>query len=198
MMRINLLPWRVEEQHRRLQHFVLSLVLALIVGIAIVYWSWLMAGGAVDAQQARNSYLRQQIGQLNVKIRSINKLKKTRANLLARMRVIETLERSRPLVVHLFDQLAVTLPDSVYLTEIKNRDGTLSIKGIANSPSGVSNYMRNIAASPWLAPPNLEVVRTSQNGGSHRSDFAVSSKLVSPAEKTAQNPEEAEQAEGGP
>ncbi len=184
-MRINLLPWREWEQRRRRQHFAFGLVIALLVGIVIVYWGWLMANGALSAQKSRNAYLRREIAQLNHKIKDINALKKTRSDLLARMRVIERLEQSRPLAVHLFDQLASTVPNDVYLTSVKNRDGHLSIKGIASSPSGVSNYMRNIDHSPWLDTPNLQVVRTHRRGGAWQSSFSVTTKLVPPGNKSS-------------
>ncbi|MGH8225064.1 MAG: PilN domain-containing protein [Gammaproteobacteria bacterium] len=182
-MRINLLPWREWEQRRRRQHFVLVLVLAFVAGIAIVYWTSHMVGAAVDDQQARNTYLRRQVAVLNRKISEIKTLKQTRADLLSRMRVIERLEQSRPMVVHLFDELATTVPSGVYLTSIENRDGRLKIAGVADSPAGVSTYMRNIAASPWLAPPNLQIVRTAGSGSERRSSFGVSSELVTPDEK---------------
>ncbi len=187
MARINLLPWREWEQRRRRQHFVSSLVLVLVAGIAIVYWASRMVGGAVDDQQARNTYLRRQVVALNHKISEIKALKQTRANLLSRMRVIERLEQSRPMVVHLFDQLATTVPTGVYLSSIENRDGRLKITGVADSPAGVSTYMRNIAASPWLEPPNLQIVRTGGKGGERRSSFSVSSELVTPDEKSAES-----------
>ncbi|MGH8272190.1 MAG: PilN domain-containing protein, partial [Gammaproteobacteria bacterium] len=142
-----------------------------------------MVGAAVDDQQARNTYLRRQVAVLNRKISEIKTLKQTRADLLSRMRVIERLEQSRPMVVHLFDELATTVPSGVYLTSIENRDGRLKIAGVADSPAGVSTYMRNIAASPWLAPPNLQIVRTAGSGSERRSSFGVSSELVTPDEK---------------
>ncbi len=186
MMRINLLPWRAFEERRRRRHFLLMLALALALGVAIVYWGWLMAASAVGEQQARNAYLHRQIAELNHRIRTIKSLKATRANLLARMHVIERLERSRPVAVHLFEQLAATVPSSVYLTRVSNNDGRLRIEGIASSPSGVSDYMRNIAASPWLAPPDLQVVRTTGKGGARQSRFSVSTQLSAPKKKSVE------------
>ena len=103
--------------------------------------------------------------------------------LLARMKVIEKLEQSRPLVVHLFDQLTRTVPDSVYISSVTNKGGDLTIAGVAQSPSGVSAYMQNIANSPWLADPNLEVVRTRRDGKVRRSSFTVTTKLMQPQDK---------------
>lgn len=183
MARINLLPWRDWERRRLRQRFLLSLVLALVVGIVIIVWATFMVEGEVSNQQGRNQYLREQVAQLNVKIKAINRLKKTREELLARMKVIEKLEQSRPLVVHLFDQLTRTVPDSVYISSVTNKGGDLTIAGVAQSPSGVSAYMQNIANSPWLADPNLEVVRTRRDGKVRRSSFTVTTQLMQPQDK---------------
>lgn len=191
MARINLLPWREWEQRRRRQNFVLALVLMFVLGIAVVYWASHIVSGAVDAQQARNAYLRHEVAVLDHRISAIRTLKKTRTDLLSRMRVIERLEQSRPMMVHLFEQLAVTVPRNVYLTGIENRNGHLSISGVADSPSGVSAYMRNIAASPWLKPPNLQIVRTHGKNDKRRSSFSVSSALTTPEQKQAGKGEEA-------
>lgn len=183
MARINLLPWREWERSRLRQRFLLSLVLSLVAGIVIIVWASFMVGGAMSIQQSHNAYLRQQLAQLDKKIASIKDLKKERESLLQRMRVIEKLEQSRSLVVHLFDQLTRTVPDSVYLTGLNNKDGELTIHGVAQSPAGVSSYMQNIAKSPWLSDPNLSVVRTQDKGKLSRSEFTVTTKLVQPSEK---------------
>jgi len=205
--RINLLPWRKWEQRRRRQHFVLVLILAFIVGIAIVYWGSLMAGSAVSSQQARNRYLRRQVAQLNQKIQSINKLKKTRDNLTHRMKIIERLQRRRPLEVHLFAQLASTVPSSVYLTNIgyttnsQNSEskfaGHLKIKGAADSPAGVSNYMRRMGDSQWFTVPRLEFVRTKRKGDARQSQFSVKVKLFENGGKQDQDKRQAGRKGGG-
>lgn len=183
MTRVNLLPWREWERRRRRQRFSFLLLLSLVVGVAIVVWATQMAGNAVANQQARNDYLRRQVADLDHKIKTINSLKSTRESLLTRMKVIERLEQSRPLIVHLFDQLTRTVPDSVYLSSVTNRGGKLTIEGVAQSPAGVSAYMRQIASSPWLGPPNLGVVKTSSKGNTDRSTFTVTTQLVAPGEE---------------
>lgn len=180
MARINLLPWRDWERKRRRQRFVFLMLFSLVVGVALVVWATQIVDSAVAGQQARNSYLRRQTADLNQKIQTINHLKQTRKSLLTRMKVIERLEQSRPLIVHLFDQLTRTVPSSVYLTSVRNKEGDLVIKGVAQSPAGVSAYMRKIGQSPWLGPPNLEVVRTSAQGNNRHSTFTVTTKLTAP------------------
>lgn len=177
MPRINLLPWRDWERKRRQQRFIAFLALSFILGIGVTYWISSAVDGRIDAQNQRNHYLQSQIQAMNKRIAAIKSLRRTRHALLARMRVIEKLEQSRPLVVHLFDQLVRTVPGSVYLKSVVNSHRNLVIKGIAESPAAVSVYMRNIGNSTWLAPPTLQVVRTVHVDGHKRSRFTVTTKL---------------------
>jgi type IV pilus assembly protein PilN len=71
-----------------------------------------------------------------------------------------------------FDQLARTLPDGVYLTSVKQTDKKLELHGVAQSSTRVSTFMRNIEASPWLMNPELQVVETMKSGGTG-SDFTL-------------------------
>ena len=87
------------------------------------------------------------------------------------MEVIEKLQRSRPEIVHMFDEIVRQLPDGVYLTA-HQADGTrVELRGVAQSSTRVSSFMRNIDASDWLSDPGLEVVQTS--GERPRASVAV-------------------------
>jgi type IV pilus assembly protein PilN len=86
------------------------------------------------------------------------------------MDVIEKLQRSRPGIVHVFDEIVKTLPDGVYLTGVQQvsagANKRLKFEGIAQSSTRVSSFMRNIDASEWLRNPELEVVQTNKGPGS--------------------------------
>jgi type IV pilus assembly protein PilN len=167
MPQINLLPWREADRKRKRQEFTFAaigaLVLAALVGL-IVNWE---LGSAIDHQNERNQLLKGEIAQLDKQITEILGLEQQKQRLVARMEVIDQLQRSRPGVVHLFDQLVKTLPDGVYLTAIKQTDRRIQLKGVAQSSTRVSAFMRNIDGSQWLADPALEIVETkgaSDNG----------------------------------
>jgi len=84
------------------------------------------------------------------------------------MEIIEKLQRSRPGIVHVFDEIVKTLPDGVYLTGVAQVSGGASKKlkfdGVAQSSTRVSSFMRNIDASEWLRNPELQVVQTTAKG----------------------------------
>lgn len=75
------------------------------------------------------------------------------------MKIIQDLQGNRPIIGRVFDQLARTIPDGVYFSELKMTGKTISISGAAESNNRVSSLMRNFASSEWLALPNLTEVK---------------------------------------
>ena len=158
MPRINLLPWREVERARLRQEFMLAMVAAVLIGVLgalVIRWQY---GVMIAQQNARNQYLTDQVKQLDGQISQINDLEEKKSALHSRIKVIEQLQQSRPEVVHIFDQLVRLLPEGVYLTEVTQTDRRIQIKGIAESSSRVSTFMRNIDTSEWLKDPSLEII----------------------------------------
>jgi len=172
MPRINLLPWRAAERKRRQQQFAVAAVASIGVACAVTGLLYLMVSGWIDKQNDKNQLLNTEIEQLDKQITEILALDQKKQKLLARMEIIDRLQRSRPEVVHLFDQLVRTLPDGVYLTSFKQTDRRLEFKGVAQSSTRVSVFMRNIDTSQWMKEPELEVVETRKDA-SQGSEFTL-------------------------
>ncbi len=164
MAHINLLPWREAKRKEQQKQFLQALGLAALAGILVVVAAHMAIGRIAENQQARNDLLKQEIRVLDKRIRDIKELEKTKQALLDRMDIIQQLQRSRPVAVHLFDELVTTLPGGLYLTLIKQKGNTLEIRGKAESDARVSSYMSNLERSPWLQDPRLEVIETVKDG----------------------------------
>jgi type IV pilus assembly protein PilN len=192
MPRINLLPWREAERKRKRQEFGAGAIGGLIFGGLVTAVIYMQIQSAISHQQERNQILKDEIARLDKQNVEIDALDQQKQSLLARMNVIDQLERSRPEVVHLFDQLARTLPDGVYLTSIKQTDRKIQLRGMAQSSTRVSAYMRSLDSSEWLANPSLEIVET-KGAADTGSDFTLyatqQNPLAKPDEKvTPKNP----------
>jgi len=169
MPRINLLPWREQQRRERKLAFFVALGVAAGAAAVVAFAAYLLIGAMIDAQDQRNERLKGEIKVLDKQIEEINDLEAQKQRFIARMQIIEKLQRSRPEVVHLFDELVKAMPDGTYLTSIKEAGTKLKLEGIAQSSTRVSTLMRNISASQWLRNPELEVVETAKDnvGGSH-------------------------------
>jgi type IV pilus assembly protein PilN len=187
MPRINLLPWREAERKQRRQEFGVGAVGALVLaGVIAFAVNWQMSG-AIDSQNERNQYLKTEIADLDKQIAEILDLEQRKQRLSSRIQVIEQLERSRPEIVHVFDQIVRTLPDGVYLTGIKQAERRLTVKGVAQSSTRVASYMRNIDASEWLTDPSLDILET-KGAGEGGSEFTLNAAQENP--QAAANPDE--------
>jgi type IV pilus assembly protein PilN len=173
MPRINLLPWRAELRQKRKKEFLVALMGAVIVGAALVYLSKLTVQGWTSSQRGRNEILKTEITALDKQIEEIKGLKTQRERLLARMRVIDQLQRSRPEVVHLFDEIVKAIPEGVNLTDIVQAGQRIELRGVAQSSTRVSALMRNIDGSQWMKDPSLDVVETVAAGVDKNSKFKL-------------------------
>jgi type IV pilus assembly protein PilN len=179
MPRINLLPWREAERKQRRQEFGVGAIAALMLAGVIAFGvNWQM-GAAIDSQNERNQYLKTEIANLDKQIAEILDLEQRKQRLESRIQVIEQLERSRPEIVHVFDQIVRTLPDGVYLTGIKQTERRLTLKGVAQSSTRVASYMRNLDASEWLTDPSLDILETKGQGDTG-SEFTLNASQENP------------------
>jgi type IV pilus assembly protein PilN len=180
MPRINLLPHRESKRKERKLKFLVALGGAAIAAGVVAFTVYLAYGSMIEAQQRRNAELRTQIKLLDKQIEEINDLESAKQKLIARMQIIEKLQRSRPEIVHVFDDIVRTLPEGVYLTSVRQNGPRLKFEGIAQSSTRVSSFMRNIDGSQWLRNPELEVVQTSKGTGPG-SSFALTADQVTVA-----------------
>lgn len=187
MARINLLPWREERRKLRQRQFNVVMIVVGVAGAFTVFLLWAAMDTAINNQNERNEFLSDQIAFEDTQITKIKDLQDTKQRLLARMQIIQQLQESRPVEVHLFDQLVKTLPPGVYLTSVTQNGANLTLQGLAESSARVSTYLRNIDSSPWLGEPNLQVVqKDSTKSGAQ--NFSITAKVE---DKTAQQQKDA-------
>ena len=165
MPRINLLPWRDAQRRERKLAFLVALGVAALAAGVTAFAAFLLYGSMIEGQQRRNNELRVAIKTLDKEIEEINSLESAKQKFIARMEIIEKQQRSRPEIVHVFEEIVRTLPEGVYLTSVKQNAMRLKFEGIAQSSTRVSSFMRNIDGSQWLRNPELEVVQTSKGSG---------------------------------
>ena len=103
MPRINLLPWREQQRNERKMAFTVGLGAAAVGALVVTGASYLYFNSLIDSQQARNALLTNEIKDLDKKIEQINSLEDQKQRFVARMQIIEKLQRSRPEIVHVFD-----------------------------------------------------------------------------------------------
>ena len=183
MIRVNLLPHRAVKRRRQQQQFFIALGMVAFLGVAI----WLLVHTSLSRtyqeQLSRNQYLQAEIVKLDKELEDIKKLKEMTASLLARKKVVETLQSNRAEAVHVLDELARQLPDGVYLKAIKQQGSRVSLNGYTQSQARVSTLMRNLDASPHLENSNLIEIKAVPLGTTRANEFTLNVNIERPKQE---------------
>jgi type IV pilus assembly protein PilN len=186
MIRVNLLPHREMRRRRLQQQFVMMLISVVLLGAGV----WLLVHTSLtrsyENQIGRNKYLKSEIAKLDKEIEDIKKLKEMTAALLARKRVVETLQTNRSDVVHLLDELARQLPDGVYLKSIKQQGTRVTITGLTQSQARVSTLMRSLESSPYLENASLVEIKAIAQTATRVNEFILNVNVERPKDDPAE------------
>jgi len=173
MARINLLPWRETLRHERQKNYYIAVGLVAVITLGLGFFVHFELDNQIESQKERNDYLLQNITSLDLKISAIKDLELEKTRLLNRMKVIQRLQKSRPEIVHLFEELSLTLPEGAQILKVSQKDMTITIHGIAESNSRISTFMRNMDKSAWLKNPELIIIDANKPGFPNSSWFSL-------------------------
>lgn len=185
--RINLLPWReIRRREQDRQLLSISIGTWVLMGLVVFYTHWYM-NDSIEHQTARNNFVKNEIGKLEKQIEEIEELQRRKDALIARMEIIQQLQRDRTQIVHVFDDLVRKLPKGVYFTSLTKKKNGLNLEGFAQSNARVSTLMQNLDSSEWFANPSLNVINVTPQEGIRISKFSLKVKEQDkPKDKTAE------------
>lgn len=180
MIRINLLPYRVERRRQRKIQFGIMCGVVLLIGLIVVGIGHLYNQSQIEYQEARNNFLKEKTAELERQIKELEKLQKETDVLLARKTVVEDLQSTRTGSVHLLDQVLKILPEEIYLKSLVQQGNVITVMGIAQTNARVSTLMRAIEGSPWLDKPTLVEISAAgtDKNGVRQSTFTMKFNLV--------------------
>lgn len=165
MAGLNLLPWREEAREESRKKFIMIAISSLAFGVLTVFGGYTWMQGNISYQESRNTRFKSEINSLDMTITKIKKLDATRKALLDRIEIIDTLQSTRPSIVHLFDEMVKSLPRGLYLTELVQSGNIISLVGKSESNARVSSYMERLDASAWLSSSDLSILSKDRKQG---------------------------------
>ncbi|MEE4638022.1 MAG: PilN domain-containing protein [Wenzhouxiangella sp.] len=163
MAKVNLLPWREALRQQRQRNFLAILALTAILAVVCVLAANQIMNNLLADQNDRNQFLRSEVQKLDREIQRIEELEEVRDGLISRKNVIERLQGSRSLMVHLFNQIAQTVPEGITLTNVRQSGSELTLNGTSQSETRVSDYIRQIEQATWLTNPTLRIIQADQS-----------------------------------
>ena len=161
-----------------------------IMGLAVggIAVQWLSATRTINQLDEEINQLTQEKARLAPIIAQVEEYQAKLAELEEKEKLIERLKNEREGPVRMLDALSAELPDFVWLTELTQRAGSVTIDGMAASLVSVADYIRKLEDSDWFQ--NVELVEAEVSGrgnqGQEFTEFQLRTQIVSPASPETQ------------
>jgi type IV pilus assembly protein PilN len=128
------------------------LAILLLTACGIGYWAWSLGRESTDLDQQIAS-AQTEARRLHSVIQQVQQFEKQRAELQQRVALIEELRKGQTSAVHLLDEVSRSLPDMLWLTDMKEKDSVLTIEGRCTSLTALSDFVANLERSPYFKKP---------------------------------------------
>ena len=173
MIRINLLT--VDRGHvKRKAKFeatqkitVASSLILVAAALFVGWWYWSLQQQSAELDQ-RILDAQRETARLKSLITQVDQFEEQRAQLQARVGLIEQLRKGQSGPVHMLDQISRAMPPMVWLTELKQTPASneVLIEGRCTSLTGLSDFMANLESSGYFRRSVEIVSSTNQSAPS--------------------------------
>jgi type IV pilus assembly protein PilN len=159
MTRINLLerPKVTRVAFDPARHVPLFAGVVIVIALAFAgFRAWSLHAEGV-ALQAELVEARQESARLQTVFKQVEEFEARKSQLQQRVTLIEDLRRGQSAPVHLLDELSRSVPDRLWLTEMKHEQGHVTVQGRTTTLTALSDFVSNLETSGYFTRP-VEIV----------------------------------------
>ena len=177
MIRINLLAVERERTKRKAGVLIpagLRVTIAaslILIGTALLigWWFWSLRQTSIklDDDIAKGELETQQLRSV---LAQVQKFEASKAQLQQRVTLIEQLRKGQAMPVHVLDEVSKALPERLWLTEMKEEGGVLTLSGMTTSLTGVSDFVANLQTSTWFKK-SVDIIDTQAEANAKSGDL---------------------------
>jgi type IV pilus assembly protein PilN len=187
MIRINLLAVERDRSRKKVviteaQRVTIAASL-ILVGTALVvgwwFWSLRQQSARVDQELAQAEIQTRKIRSVLEQVRTFEAQK---ALLQQRVSLIEELRKGQSAPVHLLDEIGKSLPERLWLTELRQIESDFTISGTTDSLTAVSDFAANLEHTKWFRKP-VEIIDSQVQTDARAGDlikFQLKAQFVDP------------------
>ena len=162
MIRINLLTVDRERTKRKAKFEIGQKITAacslILVAAALVvgWWFWSLQRESANLDQ-QIADAERETQRLQSVIQQVAQFEWRRAQLQQRVTLIEELRKGQTGPVHLLDHISRSLPESMWLTDLKQAAGEITLEGRCTSLNALSDFVSALEASNLFERP-VEII----------------------------------------
>jgi type IV pilus assembly protein PilN len=168
---------------------------AAVCGIGFWYWSLSRESSSLDSQIAT---LQREAARLDTVLAEVKTFEDRKAALAQRVSLIERLRQGQTVPVQLLDHVSRSLPEMLWLTDMKQEGPFLTIEGRTTTLIGLSDFVGNLGTNPVLQKP-IEIMDSAAESEAAVRGATVGPELIKFKVRAALNglPEPEDDTKGG-
>ena len=163
MIRINLLPVKQLQAEVTRRREIITGSVVLGVALLLLLGTHLYQSHQFSSLEKKLAGLRTELQALNAKVKEVSDLQVKIKDLRGKQKIIEDLNNKKSGPALVMASLSLATPATVWLTELRESGGNVTMNGLAVDNESVANFMRSLAASKHFA--NVELVETTRGAG---------------------------------
>jgi type IV pilus assembly protein PilN len=129
-----------------------AILLATALGIGLWYWSLAAHSRQIEADIVTSQ---KETARLRELIQQVQAFEARRAQLQLRVNLIENLQKGRDGPVHMLDEISHSVPNLLWLTEVKQQGADLLITGRCMSLTALSDFADNLKGTGYFKPVEI-------------------------------------------
>jgi type IV pilus assembly protein PilN len=161
MIRVNLFPFRAARIKENIRRQVSYYFGSVIVILLLMSYFYVDLTREINSLTKERESLKRELATYRDTNAKINNLKKTIADIEAKLKTIKELEKVKTGPVKLLDDIATSVPkDKLWLASLRESKGTLMLEGTAMDNETVADFMDKLLSTGTIN--SVELVRTRQ------------------------------------
>ncbi len=180
MIRINLLPVRAARKKEEVQRQILVFGLFLVALLAVSVFWWQATNSTLAGIQDENGKLEEEIANLKKIIGEVDEYKAQQALLEKKLEVIRQLKANKTGPVHLLDELAVRIPEKLWLETVEESAQKVTLRGVSINNEVIATFMNKLEESDYFKDVYLVSIQARSEADIKLKEFTITSRLTVP------------------
>lgn len=182
MLRINLLPIRQLKKRAKATNQIAAAAVVFIAVLVLLALVGALQAGKISALNEDIAAKQKEKQSFDKVIQELAELEKKRLDLNNKINIINQLKADSSLTVRVLDEVARIIDNKrMWLTQLTQSGGSLTISGYALDNQTVATFMDNLKAeSPFIVDVNLTNSSLSQVAGKDLKSFALTCSVAAP------------------
>ncbi len=183
MIRINLIPHRAEFRQQQIIEYIVVFASAILLAIVIVISMDFIVTKDLTALQEESEMLAVKNKELTKKIGELRNLDSLRKDVESKLQIVDELQAGRFKSLVTLDKIAKAIPQNIWLENMRDVQGSITVKGFAESSQAIATFMRAIEKADLFTNVRLSYDKSEEVNGADIRSFSIEFHRLSLAEQ---------------